>query len=270
MPQAQITINGTPGSNDDLPVNTLVQLGNIGIGGEATYTWIILDQPDGAADVLSDPTIANPTFTPKKEGTYLLELIVNQGTGTEVRDQRIAGIRQLLSRGRVMAAGESVEEDPTIGWKAAGDDWLQKIDGLLADPGVFVCVAGVGGLAFGDVLMPNGKATILAGLPGEKVVPVVNKAPANVAANVNSTLLVLVSGVDGSLTPGNGALVRCRFQGPMYGIASAAAPAPGDLVYAGDTARPILVPGTTNRKIGRVLAAAAGVSFDYWHNGGDV
>lgn len=267
MPQAQITINGTPGSDDDLPIDTLIQLGNNGVGGELTYTWEILDQPDGPDDVLSNAAIPNPTFTPLKEGTYLLELIVNQGTGTEVRDQRIAAVRQLKSRGRVMAAGESTEDDATKGWKEAGNDWLQKVDGLLADAGMGVAIAGVGGLAVNDVLLPNGKATIKTGLPGQETLPKMTKALATSATDVASVLFVCKGGVDGNVTPGNGDLIKYRVQGPVYGVVTAGTPAVGDPVYISDAGRPVLAPGTNNRKIGRVIAFVAATSFDYWHNG---
>ena len=45
MPQAKILVNGIIGSNDDVTINTLVQLNNQNIGGESTYSWAILEQP---------------------------------------------------------------------------------------------------------------------------------------------------------------------------------------------------------------------------------
>ena len=39
MPQAKIEINGTAGSDEDLPINVLVQLSNEDVGGEVTYTY---------------------------------------------------------------------------------------------------------------------------------------------------------------------------------------------------------------------------------------
>ena len=58
MPQALIKINAVIGSDDDLPLDTLVQLDNENIGGEVTYLWEILDQPAGTPDVSSPCTIS--------------------------------------------------------------------------------------------------------------------------------------------------------------------------------------------------------------------
>ena len=65
MPSANISINGVDGSNADLPINVLVQLGNQNTGGEVTFNWTIVDQPPGLDDMLSSATLQNPTFTPK-------------------------------------------------------------------------------------------------------------------------------------------------------------------------------------------------------------
>jgi mono/diheme cytochrome c family protein len=43
-----------------------------------TYSWV-LSTPGGSNAALSDPTIFNPTFTPDVDGTYVAELVVNDG-----------------------------------------------------------------------------------------------------------------------------------------------------------------------------------------------
>jgi hypothetical protein len=48
-------------------------------GDPLTYTWSILSQPAGANSVLSDPTAVKPTFVPALAGTYVIQLIVNDG-----------------------------------------------------------------------------------------------------------------------------------------------------------------------------------------------
>ena len=45
-----------------------------------TYKWTMTKKPSGSSAILSDDTIVNPTFTTDKEGTYMIELIVNDGT----------------------------------------------------------------------------------------------------------------------------------------------------------------------------------------------
>lgn len=48
-------------------------------GDAITYQWILITVPVGSAAVLSDPTAVNPTFTLDKVGTYIAQLIVNDG-----------------------------------------------------------------------------------------------------------------------------------------------------------------------------------------------
>ncbi len=44
-----------------------------------TYSWV-LSTPGGSNAILSDPTIFNPSFTADVDGTYVAELVVNDGT----------------------------------------------------------------------------------------------------------------------------------------------------------------------------------------------
>jgi hypothetical protein len=46
---------------------------------ELSYSWILKSQPNGSSAVLSDATIAKPTFVPDAAGTYLFSLVVNNG-----------------------------------------------------------------------------------------------------------------------------------------------------------------------------------------------
>jgi cytochrome c553 len=48
-----------------------------------TYSWV-LATPGGSNAILSDPTVFNPTFTPDVDGTYVAELVVNDGTQDSV------------------------------------------------------------------------------------------------------------------------------------------------------------------------------------------
>ena len=45
-----------------------------------TYNWTMTGKPFGSSAVLADDTTVNPTFTTDKEGIYMIELIVNDGT----------------------------------------------------------------------------------------------------------------------------------------------------------------------------------------------
>ena len=44
-----------------------------------TYSWSFISRPTGSAAVLSNPTTVNPTFVIDKAGSYIVQLIVNDG-----------------------------------------------------------------------------------------------------------------------------------------------------------------------------------------------
>jgi hypothetical protein len=45
-----------------------------------TYKWAMTEKPSDSTAVLSDDTTVDPTFTTDKEGSYIIKLIVNDGT----------------------------------------------------------------------------------------------------------------------------------------------------------------------------------------------
>ncbi len=266
MPQAQITINAAVGSDDDLPLDTLVQLDNNNIGGEVSFLWEILDQPVGVADVLSSAVIQNPTFTPQKEGTYLIRLTVNQGLPDEDIDTVIAAVRQLKTRERVPAAGEQVEDNPSRGWAEDMNVFLRTIDGHIADPGIVVGTnATAGVLARGTVVRATSTATIKSGLPGEEKVPGFTTAPATLGTNLDELLLVVERGVDGSDPVAAGALMECRFLGKLDAITLGAG-AVGDPIFVSDTATLSIASGTNIRQVGSI-SAVSGADRDIWFSG---
>jgi hypothetical protein len=67
-----------------LPVRQIVQLDGSGSrpsvgGGNLTFLWTLKQKPSGSNASLSDPTSAKPTFLADKPGTYVIQLIVNDG-----------------------------------------------------------------------------------------------------------------------------------------------------------------------------------------------
>lgn len=264
--QALIRVNGSDGSNDDLPINSSVTLANHGLGGESTWTWQILYQPAGTADVLSSTSVAAPTFVPKKEGCYLVQLVVDQGLATEKTDTAIVGIRQLKSRQRLPAAGEKLEDGSSLGWEPAPNGALRYHDDLLAKGGIMVGAAGGAGLVPGNVLFASGVTVLKASLPGQESIPTLSLAHANVAGEYAGTLFVLEAGVNGSLTPGSEDLIRARslgWYGPITGGGSALKAA----VYLSDGGLIALSAGSNSRKIGTVIRAGTG-DFDVMFDGG--
>lgn len=262
MPQAVITINASPGSDADLPINTLVQLNNQNSGGELTYLWSIEDQPVGPADALSNVAIQNPTFTPTKEGTYLIKLIVNSALPTEQMDTVIAAVLQFKSGQRVPAAGETTEASTTDGWALAVNSFLQKLDGLLGDDGMLVASNQSGGaLAAGTVVRFSSVVTIKAGLPGEETVPGCQVALATTPSHLTGTLGVVVSDIAGASPVGSGQLMKVRVTGKFSGVTGGPVAAVGDSVYVSDTGTISVTPGTNSKVIGAALNVAATYSI---------
>lgn len=56
-------------------------------GDPITYAWSLASQPAGSTASLVDATAATPTFTPDAAGTYVLRLVVSDGTDTSVPDE---------------------------------------------------------------------------------------------------------------------------------------------------------------------------------------
>ncbi len=263
MPQALITIGGTPGSDEDLPINTLVQLDNVNIGGETTFLWTITDQPEGPADALSSTTIQNPIFTPLKEGTYRIRLEVNKGLGDEKIDTVVARVLQLKTREGIPAADETTEAG-SKGWKIRVNEWLQLVDTMRADPGLFVAEAGAP-LAVLTVVEFSDVVTIKSGLPGEEKLPEITLKNAT-TADVGTVLLgVVISEVDGTTPIGSGNLAITRQFGLILGVSIPGAIV-GDTVFVSDTGTLDRVSGTFQRRVGKILnvpsAGVADVSFN--------
>jgi hypothetical protein len=81
------TLNSPPvanaGPNQLVDVGALVQLNGAGStdvnGNPLTYSWTLITLPAGSGAALSNPTAVNPTFTADLPGTYVAQLVVNDG-----------------------------------------------------------------------------------------------------------------------------------------------------------------------------------------------
>jgi hypothetical protein len=70
------------GPNQTVEHGATVKLAGSGVdpqGLPLTYKWAILSKPSDSSAVLSSTTIANPTFVADAPGTYVLQLMVNDG-----------------------------------------------------------------------------------------------------------------------------------------------------------------------------------------------
>ena len=78
------------GADQAVAVNERVQLEG-GTSSDAdndplSYAWSFTSRPVGSLAVLSDPTVVNPTFSADQAGSYVLQLIVNDGVVDSAAD----------------------------------------------------------------------------------------------------------------------------------------------------------------------------------------
>jgi PKD domain len=258
--RALIQVNGVDGSNDNVPIATLVTLNNDGNGGELTYLWTIIDQPEGATDSLSSTVIQNPTFTPNKEGTYKLSLVVNQNLADESDTTAIVAVRQLKSFQRVPAATETFEDSAQTGWKHSVNQQLIELDSVQGDANRIVAYASAS-CALGMVVQFSGVQVIKSGLPGQTTVSqVAPLATGTIATGVSFG--VIEASVAGGAIPSN--LVYVRALG-LVGHSFTGSPAVGDPVYVdATTSQPTLV--ASARQIGYAVQAGGG-TYQFFTDG---
>lgn len=267
MPQADIEINGTAASDENLPIDTLVQLSNNDAGDETTYLWEIVDQPEGTADSLSSTSIENPTITPEKEGTYLLQLTVDQGLGSEVVDRKLFRVRQLKTNNTLQAAEETTEADSSRGWSTAEINTIKDHDNKLVTGIIIAGVAGAAGIVQGDVVQVTGVTTIKSGLPGEEDLPTFEVVLATNTEVIHEPLGVVISTPDGSTTPASGDIILVRYLG-LFETVFTGTPTAGDPVYVNDTGDVSLSVGTNHRRIGHAINPSGG-NYNLFINGLD-
>jgi hypothetical protein len=92
-----------------------------------TFAWAFTDKPEGSAATLSDPAIANPTFTMDVSGIYIVELTYTVGTesDTDTVDAEalnpvaaIAGPNQAVFKGQLVTLDGSLSHPSggTFNW----------------------------------------------------------------------------------------------------------------------------------------------------------
>ncbi len=78
------------GPDQNVSTGSLVTLDGSGCadadGNTLTYSWLFTSKPAGSTAALSSTTVVKPTFTADKDGSYVLSLVVNDGTVNSVAD----------------------------------------------------------------------------------------------------------------------------------------------------------------------------------------
>ena len=274
MSQALCQINGVTTRGREVPLTwpatTDVQLNNVNNGGEVSYLWEIVSKPEGSAVVLDNPNIQAPKLlNVDYEGSPLVQLTVNKNLADEKVTTCIPWTRDVKTGERRPAAGETLEVDGANGWATAQNRFNRRVTDLQADSGLLVAVAGQIGLQTRHVLMVDGTTKIKTGLPGEETLPVVHRAFANIAGNMQNDLYILSTGVDGSAAPANGAVLYARKHGLVRSMPGTGSELAGDPVFASNAGSPSwFTPGTIPRQIGHVVAVdVVGLTYDFMFDG---
>ena len=110
-------------------------------GDALLFTWSLIRSPSRSTATLSDPTVLNPTFVVDKPGTYVVRLIVNDGTGNSA--PAIVTITTINSRpvadagpDQLVVLGQTVPLDGSKSHDVDGDQLTFRWSLLSQPPGV--------------------------------------------------------------------------------------------------------------------------------------
>jgi YD repeat-containing protein len=118
------------GPDQTVPLGAPVQLDGSASsdpeGAALSYAWSITSRPAGSSATLSAANIVNPGFTADRPGTYVVQLIVNDGTLASAPDSVVistANSRPLADAGAAqnVATGATVQLDGSASRDADGD-----------------------------------------------------------------------------------------------------------------------------------------------------
>ena len=123
----------TPGSRDDLVLNSAVTVLNSPVGNinAIQWFWEILDRPSGSTAIFTSgggltSTFSTDTFTPDVVGTYLIRLTVNNSVA--LVDHKGAAVKTAKLHFRIPAADETLEFDLNRGWATGVNEALSVLD----------------------------------------------------------------------------------------------------------------------------------------------
>ena len=206
------TLNTPPvanaGAGQVVPVGAPVQLNGSGStdvdGNPLTYQWALIAVPAGSLASLSNATAVNPTFTPDVAGTYVAQLIVNDGHVNSTPSTVSVTTNSILPPTANAGPNQTVLHGTTVQLSGSGTDpqsypltysWsmINKPAGSLA--------------ALSSATAAN--PTFLADQPGSYVVQLivndgfVNSAPATVTITTTNTPPVANAGPNQNVTAGD-------------------------------------------------------------------
>lgn len=106
-------------------------------GDTLTYSWSFTSVPIGSTAVLSDPTVVSPTFTTDVVGTYMIRLVVNDGTEDSTEDTvtitALTAVSNLLDTGQINCYNNSEQ----IAWPRPGEAFYGQDAQYSTNPMIF-------------------------------------------------------------------------------------------------------------------------------------
>jgi hypothetical protein len=181
---------GSPGvARKDLWQGRAVSL-YLGVGGNTTYLWELLNKPTGSASVLTSSTASTSEFTPDLVGTYRVRLTVNGGgpgnVQTRVYRCRYTNAGALASRGWALPAYGETAAEANYGSNAIG--YGEVFETILAD-----ILANLGGGGGGSVPTGTGIPHIVGGVQDAAASLIVN-ADVHASAAIAASKVVQATG----------------------------------------------------------------------------
>ena len=126
-----ITTQNTPpvanaGPNQIVNDNTLVHLDGSGStdvdGNTLTYSWSLITVPSGSTAVLNSTTAVKPTFTADRSGTFVAQLVVNDGLANSTPSTVTITTNAALAPTANPGLNQSVAHHTTVNLSGSGTD----------------------------------------------------------------------------------------------------------------------------------------------------
>ena len=195
------------GPNQAVSVGALVQLNgstSTDVDGDTlTYKWSLNSIPQGSAAVLSSTTAFNPTFTADKPGTYVAQLIVNDGKVDSAPATVTITTNAVQAPTANAGPNQTVVHGATVTLNGSATD-AQSLPLTLAWSFIARPTGSTAVLSSTTVAKP----TFVADLPGNYVVQLVasngilSSAPSTVTITTTNTPPVAVAGTNQNVSVG--------------------------------------------------------------------
>lgn len=135
-----------------LPVSCSLEDGT----GVTSYLWSLIYKPEGSEAVISNEETATAEFTPDVEGTYMVQVVVDE----LYTDAKYFGVKTQVFDTRIPYPGETVD-DGTTGWSEEVNTCLRKLSSVSGRTAIVCENIDAVDIEYGDVVISDGTLTAL-------------------------------------------------------------------------------------------------------------